>query len=226
MEGDEGMSWELLNASWQSRDGVTAWYEGIEPIAGVLQGVFFIVGLSDLDLLRKFLPDDISNKWSQFDYGERLSGQFQRIMYELQLDPESNQTQLYIGDRDDDYGDRPHIVNAQVLLRGNELYATIAVREWHLLREMPYDVLAWTYAMQTLGHFLEMSHVNCIFNATSVYLSRSDLNLMPQIQEGPKLKVAVTGDWEGNKLYIRHALQEDWMKANVLMQMCGAYFER
>lgn len=167
----------ITNATFGFVPGTTIHRNGDNPAIGFMEGLQFVAGYFDILQIQKVAPHAKLELFTgQSAYGPRTTGQFEKVIRELELDPFSRRAVVMIAHHDDELDSRPCTLSMQFQIVEGELLTTVNMRSSDAIWGLPYDMIQWgmvTMAVQKclklLSSYIVVNMANShVYDATMV----------------------------------------------------------
>lgn len=159
--------------------GETVSRSGLAHSLGVMEGLMFVGGFFDLDLIKASAPKADTSLWSPFArYGPKVYSQWSKVINALLEDSFTRRAQLLIANDGDMMAgtDRlPCATSIQFTIRDMRLTSYVNFRSWDLVWGFPYDTSMFAVVTMFVDEFLRRRGI--VVNYPVIYATTSSMHV-------------------------------------------------
>lgn len=147
-----GEARQLLNQQWTYPSRTTYKRPGDNHAIGLVEGLQFIAGSSDLEAVRAAAPRvDLSLFGANSFYGPRAMGQLFEAVARLRLKRANRRAVVMLAKRDEPEARLPCTLSLQFQVQDNALWTTVVMRSTDLIWGAPYDMVQFSMVHEAVS---------------------------------------------------------------------------
>lgn len=143
----------VYNQIFTVKTGVTFRRNKDNPLIGFMEGLQFVARMGDVDQIKRIAPNAKLDLFSTSTlYGSRVVNQIERVINELNSDPDSRRANLVLTDQREHLENRPCTTSMQFHNSLDYLTTSVTMRSSDAVYGLPYDLVQFGIVSQVIGY--------------------------------------------------------------------------